>query len=158
MLPLFCNILVVWDLMLCHCMSNLDVSKDYSASIFRVKQPKTCLILKIEGLWLFETSGIILPVTWLHIPEDISVQQQYCENLRSCGISVSSVTGSVWENYNAWGGGLPPLTTYLLLHCVCVLNVTCLPFTFVYVPASSLCLRTGDRISVFYLLCLIAYS
>jgi hypothetical protein len=46
--------------------------------------------------------------------------------------------------------------TYLLLHCVCVLNVTCLPFTFVYVSVSSLCIRTGDRISIFSSLCLIA--
>lgn len=135
MLPLFCNILVVWDLMLCHCMCNLDVSKDHSASIFRVKQPKTCLILKIEVLWLFKTLDITPPVTWLHIPEDVSVQQQYCENLRSCGISVSSVCYWIYmgklqclRGGGGWGL-LPPLTvhTYYCTAYVCwMLCVLCL--------------------------------
>jgi hypothetical protein len=51
------------------------------------------------------------------------------------------------------GGGAP---THLLLHYVCVLNVMCLLFSFVDVSCSSLC-RTGNRISIFTFLCLIAY-
>lgn len=66
------------------------------------------------------------------------------------------------EKLQCWGGGgeegaSTTNCTYLLMHCVCVLNFICLLFTFVYVSASSLCIRTGDRISVFSLLCLIAY-
>jgi hypothetical protein len=56
---------VFWDVTLCHCGCSAFI-----------------LTLKTHAIWTFET-GTYFPVTQHHIPEDLNLQQNRCENLKS---------------------------------------------------------------------------
>jgi hypothetical protein len=47
------------------------------------------MTLKMKAVQPFETSETMRPTAWRYIPEDLKLQQHYCENFKSVKISVS---------------------------------------------------------------------
>jgi len=90
---LIMKIQVVCNPML-HCWANvLNVSKDYSKFIFRVKQSTRlslfldCMTSKMKSLWSFDTSETIDPKIRCNTPDDLKDQQNHYVNLTSLAVT-----------------------------------------------------------------------
>lgn len=68
-------------------VNSLDVSKDLSALVFMLKQPKkNCMTPFLKVLRSFETSVMALLAMQCHFPEKLLAQQQNGGNLKSLAV------------------------------------------------------------------------